>query len=81
MGLIDNIKTYGEGLNLNSEKNNLFQDFIEKGFPSIKDEEWKYTSLRKLVKNDFKIASISIEDTEIRNQMEKALSRAKEDFK
>ena len=55
MGLIDNIKTYGEGLNLNSEKNNLFQDFIEKGFPSIKDEEWKYTSLRKLVKNDFKI--------------------------
>ena len=33
------------------------------------------------VKNDFKLASISIEDFEIRNEMEKALLRAKEDFK
>ena len=33
------------------------------------------------IKKDFKSASISIEDNEIRNQMEKALSRAKEDFK
>ena len=33
------------------------------------------------IKNDFKNASISIEDLEIRNQMEKALLRAKEDFK
>ena len=35
---------------------------------------------RKL-KKDFKSASVSIDDIEIRNQMEKALSRAKEDFK
>ena len=35
---------------------------------------------RKLQK-DFKIASIDIEDKEIRNQMEKALLRATEDFK
>ena len=34
---------------------------------------------RKL-KRDFSVASISIEDSEIRDQMEKALSRAKEDF-
>ena len=33
------------------------------------------------IKNDFKLVSISIEDSEIRNEMEKALSRAKEDFK
>ena len=33
------------------------------------------------VKKDFKKASISIEDKEIRQQMEKALLRAKEDFK
>tara|TARA_B100000427_G_C15057962_1_gene398543 strand:+ start:24 stop:341 length:318 start_codon:yes stop_codon:yes gene_type:complete len=33
------------------------------------------------IKNDFKAASISIEESEIRNQMEKALLRAKEDFK
>ena len=33
------------------------------------------------VKKDFEEASINIEDSEIRNQMEKALSSAKEDFK
>mgnify|MGYP001266663775 FL=1 len=33
------------------------------------------------VKKDFETHSISIEDSEIREQMEKALSRAKEDFK
>ena len=33
------------------------------------------------IKKDFQEASISIEDSEIREQMEKALLRAKEDFK
>ena len=33
------------------------------------------------IKKDFKIASIKIEDSEIRNLMEKALLRAKEDLK
>ena len=33
------------------------------------------------IKKDFQTASISIEDNEIRDQMEKALKRAKEDFK
>ena len=33
------------------------------------------------VKKDFEIASVSIDDSEIRDQMEKALLRAKEDFK
>ena len=33
------------------------------------------------IKKDFQAASISIEEAEIRDQMEKALSRAKEDFK
>ena len=33
------------------------------------------------IKKDFQAASISIQETEIRDQMEKALSRAKEDFK
>ena len=32
-------------------------------------------------RRDFREASVSIEDREIREQMEKALSRAKEDFK
>ena len=33
------------------------------------------------IKKDFQTASVSIEDNEIRDQMEKALIRAKEDFK
>ena len=33
------------------------------------------------IKKDFQAASISIEEAEIRDQMEKALLRAKEDFK
>ena len=33
------------------------------------------------IKKDFQVASVSIEDSEIRNQMDKALLRAKEDFK
>mgnify|MGYP001161386192 CR=1 FL=1 len=33
------------------------------------------------IKKDFQVASVVIEDSEIRNQMEKALLRAQEDFK
>tara|TARA_B100001123_G_scaffold340561_1_gene385979 strand:- start:331 stop:645 length:315 start_codon:yes stop_codon:yes gene_type:complete len=33
------------------------------------------------IKKDFQEASISIDDSEIRDQIEKAFSRAKEDFK
>tara|TARA_B100000029_G_scaffold456194_1_gene483995 strand:- start:262 stop:576 length:315 start_codon:yes stop_codon:yes gene_type:complete len=33
------------------------------------------------IKKDFNLSSINIQDSEIRDQMEKALSRAKEDFK
>tara|TARA_Y100000590_G_scaffold28525_1_gene31970 strand:+ start:14298 stop:14612 length:315 start_codon:yes stop_codon:yes gene_type:complete len=33
------------------------------------------------IKSDFQSASIHVEDSEIRDQMEKALLRAKEDFK
>ena len=33
------------------------------------------------IKKDFQEASINIEDSEIRDEIEKALNRAKEDFK
>ena len=33
------------------------------------------------IKKDLELASVNIQDSEIRNQMEKALARAKEDFK
>ena len=58
------------------EKQTYIQEIIKADMEEAGNED-----VFRKVKNDFKIASISIEDTEIRNQMEKALSRAKEDFK
>ena len=67
----------GSMLNKNEEeKKNYIQeviksDLLEKGSEDV---------FRK-IKKDFEEASISVEETEIRNQMEKALARAKDDFK
>ena len=49
MGLIDNIKSFSKKEKLGSEKNELLQSFLEKGFPTIKEEDWKYTSLKRLL--------------------------------
>ena len=56
------------------------QDYIQEIIKADMKEAGSEDVFRK-VKKDFELASIKIEDTEIRNQMEKALSRAKEDFK
>ncbi len=58
------------------EKKNYKQEIIKADMEEAGNED----VFRKL-KKDFKSASVSIDDIEIRNQMEKALSRAKEDFK
>ena len=55
MSLIDNLKTYVKGQNLSSDKELLFESFINKGFPTTKDEEWKYTSLKKIISNNYAI--------------------------
>ena len=55
MGLIDNIKSFSEKEKLGAEKNELLQSFLAKGFPTIKEEDWKYTSLKKIVANDFSV--------------------------
>ena len=31
----------------------LFSEFLAKGFPTVKDEEWKYTSLRKIISDSY----------------------------
>ena len=56
------------------------QKYIEEIIKADMEEAGSEDVFRK-VKEDFQKASISIEDSEIRNQMEKALLRAKEDFK
>ena len=56
------------------------QRYIQEIIKADMEEAGKEDVFRK-VKKDFQAASIGIEDSEIRDQMEKALSRAKEDFK
>ena len=58
------------------EKKNYIQEIIKADMEEAGSED-----VFKKVKKDFKMASVGVEDSEIRNQMEKALSRAKEDFK
>ena len=58
------------------EKKNYIQEIIKADMEEAGQED----GFRK-IKKDFQEASFSIEDSAIRDQMEKALARAKEDFK
>jgi hypothetical protein len=58
------------------EKKNYILEIIKADM-----EEAGTQDVFRKVKKDFISASISIDDSEIEDQMEKALSRAKEDFK
>ena len=59
-----------------TEKQNYIQEIIKADMEEAGNED-----VFRKIKKDFTFSSINIEDSEIRNQMEKALSRAKEDFK
>ena len=58
------------------EKKNYIQEIIKADMEEAGNED----VFRKITK-DLQTASVSIEESEIRDQMEKALSRAKDDFK
>ena len=58
------------------EKENYIQEIIKADMEEAGSED-----VFRKVKKDFQTVSINIEDSEIRNQMEKALARAAEDFK
>jgi len=58
------------------EKKNYIQEIIKSDLEEAGQED-----VFRKVKSDFQAASLAIEDSEIRDQMEKALLRAKEDFK
>ena len=55
MALIDNLKLFAQNEALSLEKLNLFNDFLKIGFPTIKNEEWKYTSLKKIINRDYEL--------------------------
>ena len=67
----------GEKLGKNNEET---KQYIQEIIKSDLEESGHEDVFRKIQK-DFKIASIEIQEDEIRKQMEKALLRAKEDFK
>ncbi|MBC8265372.1 MAG: Fe-S cluster assembly protein SufD [Flavobacteriales bacterium] len=69
MGLINNIKSYSETLNLSEEKRGQLNSFLDEGFPTIKDEDWKYTSLKKIITEDFSIENKvgNVSDSDITN--------------
>ena len=56
------------------------QNYIQEIIKADMEESGREDVFRK-VKKDFQITSIGVEDSEIRDQMESALNRAKEDFK
>ena len=56
------------------------KNYIKEVIKADMEEAGSEDVFRK-VKKDFVSASINIDDSEIKDQMEKALSRAKEDFK
>ena len=78
-----------------ARSNKYLAEFVSEKLGKSEDEKNKYVQeiikadmelpgtedVYRKIKEDFKKASISIEDEEIRKQMEKALLRAKEDFK
>jgi len=55
VGLIDNLAKYAQHQNLSKDKRVVFDSFIKKGFPTNSDEEWKYTSLKKIVKSEYNL--------------------------
>ena len=58
------------------EKKKYIQEIIKADMEEAGSED-----VFRKVKNDFKSASVNMEDSEIRDQIEKAFLRAKEDFK
>ncbi len=58
------------------ETRNYIQEIIKADMEEAGQED-----VFRKIKKDFQTASISVEESEIRDEMEKALSCAKEDFK
>ena len=74
-------KYLAEWASLKLEKNDKDKElYIQEVIKADMEEPGKDDVLRK-IKKDFEAASLKIEDKEIKEQIEKALFRAKEDYK
>ena len=80
---------------IQARSNKYIAEFVIKKLNKTEDEKQKYVQeiikadmeeagsedVFRKIKKDFQKASVNIEDSEIRSEIEKALHRAKEDFK
>ena len=78
-----------------ARSNKYIAEFVSNKLNKTEDEKQKYIQevikadmeeagnedVFRKIKKDFQKASVNIEDSEIRDEIEKALNRAKEDFK
>ena len=78
-----------------ARSNKYIAEFVSNKLNKTEDEKQKYIQevikadmeeagnedVFRKIKKDFQKASVNIEDSEIREEIEKALNRAKEDFK
>ncbi len=74
-------KYLGEFVSLKLGKNEKEKEIYIQEIIKSDMEEAGHEDVFRKIKNDFKKASVQIEDSEIRKEMEKAIQRAKEDFK
>jgi len=73
VSLVKNLERYVAKNNLSSAKKKLFSSFMNQGFPTTKDEEWKYTPLKKIIslnyslldQTDHKLDAAFIEDNSL----------------
>ncbi|MEN8139529.1 MAG: Fe-S cluster assembly protein SufD [Bacteroidota bacterium] len=69
--IISTYKALGEAVSDESRiaemKKQAIELFDTKGFPTLKDEDWKYTSLKSLLKTDYCIVSAENNDVELKD--------------
>ena len=75
MNLIQKLKTYSESLELSEDKKELLNCFLSNGFPTIKNEEWKYTSLKKIVETEYTIEDLGRQKLSNRKELDEAIEK------
>ena len=55
MSLVDDLILHVDKIDLPEKKKILFDSFLKTGFPTTNDEEWKYTSLKKIISNGYRL--------------------------
>ena len=60
---------------IHSDRKEALKRFEEQGFPSKKDESWKYTSLKSIIQKDYSLSSKPDKSVELRDVKEYFLAK------